>query len=109
MSLLKYWPTTDEINACIKHEAEGAHDAVLLAAHRPSPLSYKQISSGEKFNASEEALFEYLISNIGEGFAKNSFAIGPSVRLGTTNRNTFGFLVILINMRVKIGDFFSVR
>jgi hypothetical protein len=54
-------------------------------------------------------LFEYLISNIGEGFAKNSFAIGPSVRLGTTNRNTFGFLVILINMRVKIGDFFSVR
>lgn len=54
-------------------------------------------------------LFEYLISNIGEGFAKNSFSIGPSIRLGTTNRNTFGFLVILINMRVKIGDFFSVR
>ena len=62
MSLLKYWPSSEEINACIKHEAEGAHDAVLLAAHRPSPLSYKQISSGEKFNASEEALFEYLIS-----------------------------------------------
>lgn len=54
-------------------------------------------------------LFEYLISNIGEGFAKNSFAVGPSVRLGTTNRNTFGFLVILINMRIKVGDFFSVR
>lgn len=62
MTLLKYWPITDEINACIKHEAEGAHDAVLLAVHRPSPLSYKQISSGKKFNASEEVLFEYLIS-----------------------------------------------
>lgn len=62
MSLLQYWPTADEINACIKHEAEGAHDAVLLAVHRPSPLSYKQISSGEKFGASEEELFEYLIS-----------------------------------------------
>ena len=62
MSLLKYWPSADEINDCIKHEAEGAHDAVLLAAHRPSPLTYKQISSGEKFNASEEDLFEYLIS-----------------------------------------------
>jgi hypothetical protein len=62
MSLLKYWPTADEINDCIKHEAEGAHDAILLAAHRPSPLSYKQISSGEKFNTSEEELFEYLIS-----------------------------------------------
>lgn len=54
-------------------------------------------------------LFEYLISNIGEGFAKNAFAIGPSIRLGTTNRNKFGFLVILINMRIKVGDFFSVR
>ena len=62
MSLLRYWPTADEINACIKHEAEGAHDAVLLAVHRPSPLSYKLISSGEKFDASEEELFEYLIT-----------------------------------------------
>jgi len=62
MSLLQYWPTADEINACIKHEAEGAHDAVLLAVHRPSPLSYKLISSGEKFDASEEELFKYLIT-----------------------------------------------
>jgi hypothetical protein len=52
----------DEINACIKHEAEGAHDAVLLAVHRPSPLTYKQVSSGEKFDTNEEELFEYLIS-----------------------------------------------
>lgn len=54
-------------------------------------------------------LIEYLISNIGEGFAKNAFAIGPSFRLGTTNKNKFGFLVILINMRIKVGDFFSTR
>ena len=62
MSLLQYWPVAEEINACIKHEAEGAHDAVLLAVHRPSPLSYKLISSGEKFDASEEELFKYLVS-----------------------------------------------
>lgn len=62
MSLLQYWPGSDEINACIKHEAEGAHDAVLLAVHRPSPLSYKLISSSEKFDASEEELFNYLIT-----------------------------------------------
>ena len=62
MSLLHYWPVADEINACIKHEAEGAHDAVLLAVHRPSPLSYKLISSGEKFDASEEELFKYLVT-----------------------------------------------
>lgn len=62
MSLLNYWPAADEINDCIKHEAEGAHDAVLLAVHKPSPLSYKQISSGEKFEASEDELFKYLIT-----------------------------------------------
>lgn len=62
MSLLQFWPGADEINACIKHEAEGAHDAVLLAVHRPSPLSYKLVSSGEKFDASEEELFEYLVT-----------------------------------------------
>lgn len=62
MSLLQFWPSADEINACIKHEAEGAHDAVLLAAHRPSPLSYKLISSGEKFEANEEELFQYLLT-----------------------------------------------
>jgi hypothetical protein len=62
MSLLNYWPAADEINHCIKHEAEGAHDAVLLAVHKPSPLSYKQISSGEKFKASEDELFKYLIT-----------------------------------------------
>lgn len=62
MSLLQFWPGADEINACIKHEAEGAHDAVLLAVHRPSPLSYKLVSSGEKFNASEEELFDYLVT-----------------------------------------------
>lgn len=62
MSLLSYWPNADEVNDCIKHEAEGAHDAVLLAVHKPSPLSYKQISSGIKFEASEEDLFKYLIT-----------------------------------------------
>ncbi|WP_420995167.1 protein DpdH [Cupriavidus sp. 30B13] len=62
MRLLNYWPTAAEINDCIKHEAEGVHDAVLLAVHKPSPLSYKQISSGEKFEASEDELFKYLIT-----------------------------------------------
>jgi len=62
MSLVQYWPTADEINDCIKHEAEGAHDAVLLAVHRPTPLSYKLVSSGEKISASEEELFEFLLS-----------------------------------------------
>lgn len=62
MSLLNYWPTHEEINLCINHEAEGAHDAVLLAVHQPSPLSYRLISSGKSFEASEDELFKYLMT-----------------------------------------------
>jgi hypothetical protein len=62
MSLLNYWPTSKEINHCINNEAEGAHDAVLLAVHQPTPLSYRIISSDRKIETSEEDLFNYLIS-----------------------------------------------
>lgn len=54
-------------------------------------------------------LFETMIANLGEGFALSSFAIGPSVRLGTKENNKFGFHTILLNMRIKIGDFFEER
>lgn len=68
MSLLNYWPIADEINKCIKHEAEGANDAVLLAVHRPSPLSYRLYSSTEKISTNEEELFDYLMSDdVAEG------------------------------------------
>jgi hypothetical protein len=62
MSLLDYWPSADEVNLCINHEAEGAHDAVLLAVHQPSPLSYRLISSDRRIDATEEELFNYLIT-----------------------------------------------
>ena len=62
MSLQKYWPEADEINRCINHEAEGAHDAVLLAVHQPSPLTYRLISSDKRLEASEDELFKYLIT-----------------------------------------------
>lgn len=63
MSLLNYWPSAQEINRCINHEAEGAHDAVLLAVHQPTPLSYRIISSGRKLDTTEEELFNYLVSD----------------------------------------------
>lgn len=62
MSLLNYWPSAKEINHCINHEAEGAHDAVLLAVHQPTPMSYRLISSDRKLETTEEELFNYLIS-----------------------------------------------
>ncbi|CAE6858482.1 protein DpdH [Paraburkholderia domus] len=68
MSLLNYWPTAEEVNRCINHEAEGAHDAVLLAVHQPSSLTYQLAStaitsSGEKVPSDEEALFNHLTTN----------------------------------------------
>lgn len=54
-------------------------------------------------------LFETMIANLGEGFSLSSFAIGPSFRLGKKNDDKFGFLTILINMRLKIGDIYEER
>jgi len=58
MNLTRYWPTLEEVNQCIKPEAEGAHDAVLLAVHQPSPLSYR-IGSGEKIATTEDELYRF--------------------------------------------------
>jgi hypothetical protein len=33
-----YWPAADEVNACIKNEAETADVSILLAVHQPTPL-----------------------------------------------------------------------
>lgn len=58
MKLTRYWPTSEEVDQCIKPEAEGAHDAVLLAVHQPSPLSYR-IGSAEKVPTTEDELYRY--------------------------------------------------
>jgi len=47
MSRNDYWPSSGEINACIKPEAEGATDEVLLAVHQPFPLVYQLARSTE--------------------------------------------------------------
>ena len=54
-----------------------------------------------------QILAELMISNIGEGFAMNSFAIGPSVRLSKTVTGKFGLVTGFLNMRFKLGDFFD--
>jgi hypothetical protein len=58
MNLIRYWPTPEEVDQCIKPEAEGAHDAVLLAVHQPSPLSYR-IGDAAKVATTEDELYRY--------------------------------------------------
>jgi energy-coupling factor transporter ATP-binding protein EcfA2 len=62
MSLLKYWPIADEVDRCIKPEAESAHESVLLAVHQPSPLSYRLLPNGGTVPTTEEELFDYLVN-----------------------------------------------
>ena len=59
MNLTRYWPIPEEVDQCIKPEAEGVHDAVLLAVHQPSPLSYKIKGSAEKIATTEDELYRY--------------------------------------------------
>ncbi len=56
-----------------------------------------------------QLLFEIMVSNIAEGFALNSFAIGPSIRLSKLDNNRFGLLTAFVNIRFKLGDYFDER
>lgn len=56
-----------------------------------------------------QILLEPLISNIGEGFALSSFALGPSFRFSTKENNNFGLISIMLNARFKLGDFFEEK
>ena len=61
MNLMKYWPSKEAVNDCIKPEAEGAHDAVLLAVHQPSPLSYRT-ENWPKVATTEDELYRYFVT-----------------------------------------------
>lgn len=54
-----------------------------------------------------QILLETFVSNIGEGFSLSSFAFGPSVRLGKNPNGTFTVTNVLLNMRLKMGDFYD--
>jgi hypothetical protein len=56
-----------------------------------------------------QLLTEIMVSNIAEGFALNSFAIGPSIRLSKLDNGRFGLLSAFVNIRFKLGDFYDER
>jgi len=63
MSIAAYWPVRDEINRCIKAEAEAASDAVLMAVHQPIPLVRREFGSGPETPATEHALLDAFLSD----------------------------------------------
>jgi len=62
---------------------------------------------GEKRNW--QLLMETMISDIGEGFSLTAFAFGPSVRMTKSPSGGFGVVTVLLNMRLKIGDFYEEK
>ena len=54
-------------------------------------------------------MLEIMVSNIGEGFALNAFAFGPSIRLSKIESGRFGIITAFVNARFKLGDFFDER
>ena len=73
MSLLNYWPSLDEINKCIKAEAENASDEVLLAVHQQFPLAYLTVGPDgmvmpeSRTVATEEDILNYFTGHAPSG------------------------------------------
>ena len=73
MSLLNYWPVLEEVNNCIKAEAENASDEVLLAVHQQFPLSHLKVGPDGRVIpesqavATENDLLKYFISDAPSG------------------------------------------
>lgn len=73
MSILNYWPVLEEVNNCIKAEAENASDEVLLAVHQQFPLSHLKVGPDGRVIPESQAvstendLLEYFISDAPSG------------------------------------------
>ncbi len=73
MSLLTYWPEKEEVDRCIKSEAETVSDEVLLAVHQEFPLAYSKVGpdgrvvTDSRQLASEDDFLRYFLGSAPEG------------------------------------------
>lgn len=56
-----------------------------------------------------QVLFELYFNELFEGFGNRAVGLGPSIRLGKTPVENFGVITFLLNMRIKVGDYFDYR
>lgn len=54
-------------------------------------------------------LIEAYVANIGESFANSGFAIGPSLRITKGPDGKVAVVTALVNMRLKVGDFYEEK
>lgn len=68
-TLDRYWPTSQQVDECIRTEAEVVDEAVLLAVHEPGPLLTRSASGAAEEPASEQDLLEALLRPADDGSA----------------------------------------
>jgi len=61
--LQSYWPTEENVTACILTEAESLADSQLLAVHEKMLLDRVEFHSGKITQVSEEALLDFLLEH----------------------------------------------
>jgi hypothetical protein len=68
--LLRYWPREEDVAACVKTDAEAAHNAVLLAVHQPMQFE-RRLVGGEPGSSDacdeHELLRKFLAENLPDG------------------------------------------
>lgn len=69
MKLKNFWPTADQVDECIRTEAETIDEAVLLAVHLPSKITFQAAGSAEKIDKTEQDLLEALLQKNKTGSA----------------------------------------
>jgi hypothetical protein len=78
MSLLNYWPTSAEVDKCIRTEAETIDEAVLLAVHEPVRILKRSAQGGVVEEKTEQDLLDALLVESGDGSAVIVSITGPS-------------------------------
>jgi hypothetical protein len=53
-SLLPYWPTLENVKACISAEAETSSNAIFLAAHQPMKFECRRVGGGQETEIRDE-------------------------------------------------------
>ncbi|MEO5685884.1 MAG: protein DpdH [Burkholderiaceae bacterium] len=68
-TLDRYWPSVQQVDECIRTEAEVVDDAVLLAVHEPGPLLVRSANGASEEPATEQELLEALMRPADDGSA----------------------------------------
>lgn len=61
--LQSYWPSEQNVTACILTEAESLADSQLLAVHEPMRLDRIEFQSGKVTQVGEGALLDFLLEH----------------------------------------------